>query len=457
MGTNTPTDFYCGKLSFRQSTTNVDFSKDFGSKLNLSSFNVAIGAEMRFDMFKITPGQEESWRNYDSTKAGGAQVFPGYQPANAVDETRSVMSTYVDVESDITEKFLVNVAGRFEHYSDFGNALAGKLALRYKILDALSIRGAISNGFRAPSIHQYYFNNTSTQFQLVNGTLTASNTLTVRNNDPIAKALGIPELKEETSVNYSLGITAKPGRNVSLTVDAYRIDINNRILLAGPFRRTHPIVGPILNTAGIPGDVQVVQAFANFIDTKTQGLDIILSVHPQVSKGSLDLTLAANINETKIKKVKGTESIPATPDSVGNYFFFDRAEQSRVELANPKNKISASANYQYKKIGFMVRLTRFGEVSSWNPNPGLDETYDSRIVTDASFSYNILPQVRVTIGANNAFDIYPEKLKWFRDGKKDKANPYYANTSDGRFVYSRNATQFGMNGGYYYISLSANF
>jgi iron complex outermembrane recepter protein len=457
MGTGTPTDFYCGKLAFRQSTTNVDFSKDFGSKLNLSSFNVAVGAEMRIDMFKITPGQEESWRNYDSTKAGGAQVFPGYQPANAVDETRSVMSAYVDVESDITEKFLVNVAGRFEHYSDFGNALAGKLALRYKILDALSIRGAISNGFRAPSIHQYYFNNTSTQFQIVNGTLTASNTLTVRNNDPIAKALGIPELKEETSVNYSLGVTAKPARNVSLTVDAYRIDINNRILLAGPFRRTNPIVGPILNTAGISSDVQVVQAFANFIDTKTQGIDVILSVSPQVSKGSLDLTLAANFNETKIKKVKGTASIPAVPDSVGNYFFFDRAEQSRVELANPQSKISASANYQYKKIGFMVRLTRFGKVSSWNPNPGLDETYESRIVTDASLSYNILPQVRVTIGANNAFDIYPERLKWFRDGKKDKANPYYANTSDGRFVYSRNATQFGMNGGYYYISLSANF
>ncbi|THU38483.1 TonB-dependent receptor [Niastella caeni] len=459
MGVNSPTDFYCGKLAFRQSTTNVDFSKDLGSKLNLSSFNVAIGAEARFDMFKITPGQEESWRNYDpnSGKVGGAQVFPGYQPSNAVDETRSVVSTYVDVESDITEKFLVNVAGRFEHYSDFGNALAGKLALRYKLLDALSIRGAISNGFRAPSIHQYYFNNTSTQFQIVGGSLSPSNTLTVRNNDPIAKALGIPDLKEETSVNYSLGITSKPGRNVSLTIDAYRIDIRNRILLAGPFRRSNPAVGPVLNNAGIPPDVQVVQAFSNIIDTKTQGLDVILSVSPQVGKGNLDLTLAANFNETTIKKVKGTENIPAVPDSLGNYFFFDRAEQSRVELANPKNKISASANYQYNKIGAMIRATRFGAVSSWNINPQLDETYEAKIITDASVSYSVHPRVRVTIGANNLFDVYPDKLKWFRDGKGDKGNIYYSNTSDGRFVYSRNATQFGMNGGYYYISLSANF
>ncbi len=458
MGAASPTEFDCGKLGFNQSTTNVDFSKDFGSQLKLSSFNVAVGAEMRFDMFTIEAGEEASWRNYDQSKVGGAQVFPGYQPANEVDESRSVISTYVDVESDITEKFLVNVAGRFERYSDFGNALAGKLALRYKIVDALSIRGAISNGFRAPSIHQYYFNNTSTQFQIINGTLSPSNTLTVRNNDKIAKALGIPDLKEETSVNYSLGITSKPGRNVSLTVDAYRIDIRDRILLAGPFRRTPgSIVAEVLDRNGISSDVQVVQAFANFIDTKTQGVDVILSVSPQLSKGSLDLTLAANFNETKIKKVKGTSNIPAVPDAAGNYFFFDRAEQSRVELANPKNKISAAASYQYKKFGAMVRATRFGAVSSWNLNPQLDETYEAKVVTDASVSYSILPQVRVTIGANNLFDVYPDKLKWFRDGNGDKSNTYYANTSDGRFVYSRNATQFGMNGGYYYISLSASF
>lgn len=462
LGAASPTSFYCGKLAFQQSTTNVDFSKDLGSQLNLPSFNVALGAEMRIDMFKITPGQEESWKNYDPNggKAGGAQVFPGYQPANAVNENRSVVSTYVDVESDITEKLLADVAGRFEHYSDFGSALAGKLALRYKLLDALSVRGAISNGFRAPSIHQYFFNNTSTQFQLINGTLTPSNTLTVRNSDPIAKALGIPDLKEETSVNYSLGVTANPGRHTTLTIDAYRIDIKNRILLAGPFKRTAAgtsIVDQVLNNAGIGTDVQVVQAFSNFVDTKTQGIDIIFSVSPQVNTGNLDITLAANFNETKIKKIKGTEKIPAVPDSVGNYFYFDRAEQSRVEKANPKNKVTLSASYQYKKIGLMARATRFGKVTSWNADPRLDETYDPKIVTDASISYSIIPQVRVTIGANNLFDVYPDKLKWFRDGNGDKTNIYYGNTSDGRFQYSRNATQFGMNGGYYYISLSANF
>jgi iron complex outermembrane receptor protein len=217
------------------------------------------------------------------------------------------------------------------------------------------------------------------------------------------------------------------------------------------------VVDAVLTRAHISNDVQVVQAFANIIDTKTKGLDVILATGVKTGVGTLDFTLAANFNETTIKKVKGTENIPAVPDSVGNYFFFDRAEQSRVELANPKNKISLSANYLFKKVGAMVRVTRFGAVSSWNPNPRLDETYGAKAVTDASISYNIIPQVKVTIGANNIFDVYPDKLQWFRTGNNDKTNTYYANTSDGRFVYSRNATQFGMNGGYYYISLAASF
>lgn len=284
--------------------------------------------------------------------------------------------------------------------------------------------------------------------------------MTVRNNDSIAKALGVPDLKEETSVNYSVGFTVKPARNISITIDAYRIDIKNRILLSGPYRRTtanNTIVDSVLNAAHISNDVKVVQAFANIIDTKTQGIDVIVTASPKVGRGNLDVTLAANFNETKIQKVKGTDKIPAKPDSVGNYFFFDRAEQSRVERANPKSKISASVNYQYKKAGAMVRVTRFGAVSSWNIDPRLDETYGAKVVTDASLSYSVLPQVRVTIGANNIFDVYPDKLQWFRTGNNDKSNIYYANTSDGRFVYSRNATQFGMNGGYYYITLSAGF
>ena len=457
MGTASPREFDCGKISFQQSTSNLDFSKDFGSKMNLNSFNVAVGAELRFDHYRIEAGQDESWKKYDQGNlAAGAQVFPGFQPSNAVNETRNIMSAYMDVESDVTDKLLLNVASRLEHYSDFGTALAGKLALRYKIIEGLSVRGAISNGFRAPSMHQYFFSNISSIFSVVNGSLQQNNTLTVRNNDPIAKALGVPELKEETSMNYSLGITSQIGKRVSLTVDAYQIKINNRIVLAGPFRRDLAIVDQALTNAGVSRDVRVVQVFSNIIDTKTQGLDLILSMNPKTNKGNLDITLAANLNKTTIEKINGTEKIPAVSDSAGNYFFFDRIEQSRIERGNPQRKLSLSVAYQLKKIGANVRVTHYGEVAFWNTNPRLDETYDPRTVTDASINYFIIPAVRVTIGANNIFDVYPQKLKWFRDANGDKSNIFYGNTGEGRFVYSRNATQFGMNGGYYYITLGVS-
>lgn len=456
MGASSPTEFYAGTIKFYQSTSNFDISKDFGSKMNLESFNVALGAEYRVDNFIIEAGEEASWKNYDpaSGKVGGAQVFPGYQPDNELNEKRGVAAVYADIETDLTKKLLVNAAGRFENYSDFGNAFAGKFAVRYKFADAFSVRGTISNGFRAPSLHQTFFNNTSTQFQTIGNQTVASNTLTVRNDSPIAKALGIDPLKAEKSINYAFGITSKPVDRVSITVDLYQIGITDRIILAGPFRRSNALVGPILNAANVDAAVGVAQAFANNIDTKTQGIDIIVSTAPKIAKGTLEVTFAANFNKTEITNVKGTSKIAATPDANGNYFFFDRVEQGRIEVGNPRNKQTLSVNYRVGKIGANIRSTRFGEVTSRNANPLLDDTYGARTLTDLSVNYSITSALRLTLGANNLFNVYPEKLKWFREANGDKTNANYGLTSDGRFVYSRNATQFGMNGGYYYASLN---
>lgn len=460
MGASSPKEFYAGTISSAQNTTNLDFSKDLGDKMNLKSFNLALGAEYRMDNFAIKAGEEASWKNYNPAlgKVGGAQVFPGYQPSNEVDQWRNVLGAYADVETDISDMLLINVAGRFENYSDFGSAFAGKLAARLKLADAFSIRAAISNGFRAPSIHQFYFNNTSTQFQVINGVSTPQNTLTVRNSDPIAKALGVDDLKAEKSTNFSLGITSKPVDNVTITVDAYQINIKDRIMLAGPYRRSNATVKGILDAANISNEVQTVQAFSNIIDTKTQGIDIIFASSPRISKGSLDLSMAANFNKTEISKVNGTTKVPATADASGNYFFFDRTEQSRITLANPRSKVTAAANYRLNKFGINVRATNFGQVSVWNPNPLLDDTFSGKTTTDLSISYAINKVVRLTVGANNLFDVYPDKQKWFNTPDSDpNKSAYFGNTSDGRFVYSRNATQFGMNGGYYFANLTANF
>jgi iron complex outermembrane receptor protein len=446
LGKAAQTEFYAGTLVFNQYTTNVNFSKDMGAKMGLKSFNFATGAELRFDNYQIQAGEEASWKNYDPTsgKVGGAQVFSGFQPVNAVNETRTVGAAYVDVESDITDRFLANVAARFESYSDFGSNIAGKLALRYKAADALSFRGSVSNGFRAPSMHQRYFSSVATVFVSVNGVLTPVQNGTFRNNSELAKAFGLPSLEAEKSMNYSVGLTSRLTGGWNFTVDAYQIDIKDRIVLTGIFRKTSTVVASLL--AAYP-DVNTAAFFSNAIDTRTKGLDVVISKDTRMDKGSLRATLAANFNKTKVTKNKDLPAPLKADPTLGNVLF-DREQKSRVEEAQPRNKISLGLNYLIGKFSVNARSTRFGEVATKDiTNPLLDEEFDPRVITDLSIGYKISNFATLTIGANNIGDVYPEKLK-----KIDYRNRL-DNSSFGRFVYSRAATQFGFNGGYYFTSL----
>lgn len=142
---------------------------------------------------------------FGATRPGGSQVFPGFRPENAINKGRTSFALYSDNELDVTEKWLVSMALRFENYSDFGSTFNYKLATRYKITDNINVRGALSTGFRAPSLHQIYFNSTSTQF--VGGS--AFEVGTFSNDSKIADILGIDKLKQEKSSSYSAGFAAK--------------------------------------------------------------------------------------------------------------------------------------------------------------------------------------------------------------------------------------------------------
>ncbi len=444
-GANAQTEFYAGTLKFNQNTLNANFSKDLGEKVNLQSFNVAFGAEYRIDNYQIIAGEEASYKNYDpnSGRVGGAQVFPGFQPENAVDENRNVVAGYVDLESDINSKFLVDLAGRYERYSDFGGNLAGKLALRYKISDYFSLRGGVSNGFRAPSIHQRFFSAVSTVFiNTTSGTLPFQQG-TFRNNSDIAAAFGIPSLKAEKSINYSIGVTSKPARNVSITVDAYQIEIRDRIVLTGSFTKSNPTVAAIL--ANYP-DVNSAIFFTNAINTRTQGIDIVTSADLKINNGSLNITLAGNLNKTRLfGDVQTTSKLPA--DSLNTNTLFNIEERGRMEHGQPDTKFALSLNYKINKWNLVFRTTRFGKVSTIfnGTDRTRDEYFSDKYVSDVALSYRPAKIIQITIGANNIADVYPDKLKNF------------ANTSDNRFLYSRSSTQFGFNGGFYYASLNFTF
>jgi iron complex outermembrane receptor protein len=440
-GRDAQTSFYAGKLRFAQNTTNLNLAKDYGKQLGLRSFNIAIGGERREDIYQIIEGEPASYLNYAPTSGtlGGSQVFPGFQPANAVDEKRTVYAGYADVETDITDKFLVNVAGRYENYSDFGGNFAGKASVRYKISNALSFRATASNGFRAPSMHQRYFSAVSTVFISNGSGLVPVQQGTFRNNSDVAAAFGIPALTAEKSTNFSLGLTSRPVSNVSITIDVYQIEIKDRIVLSGTFPKSNPAVATLL--AGFP-EVSSAIFFSNAIDTRTRGIDIVANGSYKMGKGVLDITLAGNLNKTEIVgTVKNSTKLPS--DSLNTSTIFTRDQRSIIEEAQPKNKFMLNLNYRIGKMNFMLRNTRFGEVATKDRvNPALDENFSAKIVTDASISVRPVNFLNITVGANNIGDVYPDPLTKL------------GNTGEGRFVYSRAATQFGFNGGYYYTNLN---
>jgi len=462
---NNPTSFYAGTLSFYQNTADASIAKDFGSQLGLRSFNVAAGLNYRHDIYRIQPGEAASYLNFSPTsgRQAGSQVFPGYQPANAVNASRNVFGGYIDVESDVTDKLLVNVAARYEDYSDFGGNLAGKLAVRYKFAEAFSIRGSISNGFRAPSLHQRYFSAISTVFvsDRETGTLVPRQTGTFRNDSPIAQAFGVPSLTAERSNSFSGGITSRPTSWMSITVDGYWIDIRNRIIYTNQFTRGTSgaglVIANVLDAAG-QQEVNAAQFFTNAINTSTRGIDAVIATTPRIGRGNLDITLAANFNQTRVgSDIRRPSRLPSDA-TLGNVLF-NRQDSARLTLAQPKSKISLTANYRLSKYGVVLRFTRFGEVASYDPNTSLlDEVFRPKVVTDFNVSYRLSSHVNLTLGANNLFDVYPDKQRNNLYATPERyGSAVRDNTSFGRFVYGRSATQFGFNGGYYFLNVAANF
>jgi iron complex outermembrane receptor protein len=454
---NKQTSFDAGGLKFAQNVFNGDISRKYNV---LEGLNVAGGLEFRLENFAITAGEEASFKNYDPPTAAsaGAQVFSGF--INSNNNNRNATSVYIDLEQDFTRNFLVTGALRFENYSDFGSTLNYKLASRYKFSDAFNLRASVTSGFRAPSMQQRFYTKTNTLF--VGNPLVPVQAGTFTNDSKPAEILGIPKLKEETSNSYSVGITASPFKGFELTVDAYQIDIDNRIVLTNNFTGGgNAQLQAQLDAAG----ANTANFFTNAIDTRARGLETVLSYSTKFAgKHSLRATLAAIFIDNEVKKgADGKPIIKASPvlissGQLGNYF--NREDQSRIEIANPNNKISLTLNYKVSKFGAMVRFVNFGKVQYLDPtinpaNPGafpmnafnnnvretLDQVFSAKLVTDVSISYQIKKEFSITIGANNLFDVYQDR------------HAHSGNMSLGRFVYSRRVQQMGFNGAYYFARL----
>jgi len=454
LGLNSPTTSNPGGFSYRQNTTNLDLSRKLTTKIPI---NLAFGAEFRLENYKQLAGDEWSWQNYGELtasgepKEAGIQVFPGFRPENVVDKYRYNIGFYADGEINITKKVLVGLATRYEEYSDFGSNLSWKLSFRNRINDKLTIRGAYNTGFRAPSMPQIYFSSNSFQYIPGEEGLIGIQVAQFNNESIITNRFGIDPLKAELSSNLSLGLTAKPTKNISLSIDAYQINIKDRIVLSGRFSATDDErFAEILD----PLDITRAQFFTNAVNTKTTGLDFVFKYNTKLAIGNLFFTLAANANQTKVVgDIHSSDLLTGYEDVL-----FNREEISRLEVAQPKSKLIVSLAYMKNKLSFNLRVKRFGKVQYIHPSDGdeerwiensltgiktsRDQLFSSKILTDLECSYLVSKNLKCSLGGNNIFNIYPDK------------HTHSANISNGLFPYSRFVQQFGVRGSYWFAKLS---
>ncbi|PJK12503.1 TonB-dependent receptor [Lysobacteraceae bacterium NML120232] len=430
LGASSPRAFYAGMLETTQNVANLDFRK--GIEIGLASpLNIAFGLEYRYDKWNQSPGEYGAYAQPDLSKPGGAQGFAGFSPQISGHYDRNSHAAYLDVEADLTEKFNLGAAVRYEDFSDFGDRTSGKLSARYEFGSAIALRGTLATGFRAPSLPQQYFQTISTLY--LPGIATPFEVRTFPASSPVAQAFGAEPLKPETSKSASLGLVLQPANGLYITVDAYQIDVDDRIVLSSNL--TGAGVRALLERQGIYG-VNGGRYFTNAIDTRSRGVDVVGSYRWQLETSTLDFTLGYNHSKTEILRVAAN---PQQLQSNGlSLERIDRVERGRIEKGFPRNKLLLSGQWSNDQWELSLATTRYGSVSTTPNNPTLDQTYAAKWLADVAVSYKY-GGWKFTLGADNVLDEYPDES-------------IFGNSTNGQFPYS-NLSPFGFNGAYVYAKV----
>ncbi|MCY7295006.1 TonB-dependent receptor plug domain-containing protein [Alteromonas sp. a30] len=441
LGAQSQTSFDAGTLEFEQFTVNFDMTTSADIGLN-NPLNMAFGAEYRDETYKIQAGEEASYINggvanqFGGTAAVGSQVFPGFRPSDASDNSRDSYAVYAQFDNYLTDELLISSAIRFEDFSDFGTTLNGKLALHYQLSDSVSLRSAISSGFRAPSLAQINYATTATVF-IDN---IPNEVKTFRVNDPAAIALGAEPLDAEESINYSAGIVYAPIPELEISIDYYRIDIDDRIVLSDNIRGD--AVQAILEANGNFG-VNGGRYFTNAIDTETTGVDFVASYLWTLNDTwNANITLGMNFNDVDITRI--AENPPELEPLGPNARRFGRTELALIEEAQPENKGNLGISLQGGKWGGSLIFRHHGELTTrHSTDPTRDQTYGSETEVDVEIRYALTENWQFALGANNLFDETPDRV-------------IEQNNFNGIFPYS-SASPYGYNGVYYYGKVKASF
>lgn len=449
-GPSSQTRFDAGTLTYDQLTLNVDFSREVDVDFLASGLNIAVGAEYRREGYEIQAGEEASYAQGTFGPGGavtdpvngpfgsaGSQVFPGFTPESASDNSRHNVSLYVDLEAYITDNWNLTVAARYEDYSDFGDTLNGKIATRYTLTEDLALRASVSTGFRAPSLQQQHFTSVATVF--VDGEPTQTGTFAPSSN--VAKALGSPGLDAEEATNYGIGFTWSTDFNFSLSVDYYQILIDDRIVLSNNL--SGAAIADLLEGTG----ANQGRFFLNAIDSKTRGVDVVASYNLITDNyGDVAFNLGFNYGKNQV-----TDIIAPPAELQGAGFdqdnLFSGNELRRFEVSTPRNKYNLSAVWTMDDWRATLRNTRYGETQDPSDIPERNEVLKPKWITDLDVAYAVTDNVSVSLGANNIFDVYPDPTRDLVDD---------VTTFSRLFSYS-SFSPFGFNGRYVYGKIEMRF
>jgi iron complex outermembrane recepter protein len=461
LGLMSPTSFDAGRLSYQQTSLNLDGVHKIEQRM-LKSLSVVGGGELRRETYRITAGQPESYElgpevtSSGDPKSPGSQVFPGFRPDDASSNARSSAAVYAGVETQPTAQTNLDLGARFEQYSDFGSTLTGKLAGRVTVYRGQSgevaLRGSASTGFRAPGLQQIWYSTIATQF--VNdpdtGVATATNILISPNRSAVTEAFGAPQLEEETSLNFSGGFTARLFGNLSLSTDYYRVTIKDRVVLSGLFSNEDPDLGEQISMILDPfAGVGAAQFFVNAVDTTTNGVDVVLDYTHRLSGGSIKATAAANFTRTTVDNVsvpasmvERFASVPGGAERVAE-LFLGRYGRNRIEDLLPRQKGTIGVRGDFGAWSGGLRANLFGPtVYRSDTGPELDEDFGAEVTFDLDVGYRI-GDLSLSVGGNNVLNTFPDELE-------HEDNRFFDS-----FLYSPASVPagapFGVEGAFYYV------
>ncbi|RYZ72766.1 MAG: TonB-dependent receptor [Lysobacteraceae bacterium] len=433
LGPGSPTRFKTGDYEFQQTLANFDVSRGFDAGDNRHTF--ATGLELRREEYDTGAGDPASYAAGPFTdRPTGSQAGGGLTPQDVAHLSRDVGSVYASLSSEFGEKFTTDLAARYEHYDDFGGELTGKLAARYEFAPAFALRGSVSNNFRAPSLSQIGYEATSTGYD-ASGHLLQGRLLSV--NNPIAQALGAQPLEPEKSVNLSLGFTSRIGEHFDLSLDVFRIDIDDRVAL------TERISGDALtefveDEFGVPG-VQSVNFFINAADTRTEGAELVANWRQQLAGGDLLLSGTYSYARTEIRRITATPAELLALDP--GFVLFGIEESNTLTGAAPRTRALLSANWASDRWNLLARVSRHGRATRvFNFGGGFEprQTYGAEWQLDAEVEYRLTPKWSIALGGQNLTDEYPDRsiddIAYFGNLPYDVLSPIGSN---GAYYYSR--------------------